>query len=557
MLNTLNRTRSASPSGQVDTQALAVNRECWTVSFRPLWIGIAGGVLMWASFPPLGWWPLAWLATLPWLWLVLCDHLPGPRPYGQLYVAGVVSWLILIQWIRLPHWAAYFGWAALSIYLGVYLPLFVAVTRRMVHQWRWPLMVSAPIVWTGLEYARAYVLTGFSLLLLGHSQVNQLTLIQIADLGGAYLVSFLMMFTTAAVAQTWLAFHQRRSWIWPLPMAAGLIAATCLYGNNRLATMQKLAEVDHEPRLRVGLVQGSIDTRFDDPSPLGETHNTYMRLSADALARDPSLQMLIWPESVYWHYDESMPPPPTRDPQQAIEHFQMAVNQMGDATARSVAARLRVPLLVGCALIEYVDGREHRYNSVIAIDRHGTRTGRYDKMHPVMFGEYVPLGDWFPWLYRLTPMGGGLTAGRTPLSVEIEGLRFCPSICFENTVPQLIRRQVREMVQRGQSPDVLVTATNDGWFWGSSLLDHHLSCGIFRAIELRRPMLIAANTGFSASIDVSGNVLAKGPRRQEGFVVAEVRRHPAPESVYFHVGDLAAASCLIMVLVAAITAWIR
>ena len=132
--------------------------------------------------------------------------------------------------------------------------------------------------------------------------------------------------------------------------------------------------------------------------------------------------------------------------------------------------------------------------------------GRYDKMHPVLFGEYVPLGETFPWLYRLTPMAGGLTAGEEPQVFEAAGLRWCPCICFENTVPHLVRRQVVELSRRGTPPDVLVTLTNDGWFWGSSMLDLHFACGIFRAVELRRPMLIAANTGFSAWVDADGRV---------------------------------------------------
>ena len=104
----------------------------------------------------------------------------------------------------------------------------------------------------------------------------------------------------------------------------------------------------------------------------------------------------------------------------------------------------------------------------------------------------------------------------------MNGVRICPSICFENTVPHLIRRQVRDLRAQGTPPDLLVTITNDGWFWGSSLLDLHLACGAFRAIETRLPALIAANTGFSAWIDDCGRIRSQGPRRQEGVVVAEV-----------------------------------
>jgi apolipoprotein N-acyltransferase len=110
-------------------------------------------------------------------------------------------------------------------------------------------------------------------------------------------------------------------------------------------------------------------------------------------------------------------------------------------------------------------------------------------------------------------------------------------------LPHLIRGQV--LALRGQSvePDVLVNLTNDGWFWGSSELDMHLASALFRAVECRKPLVIAANTGFSASIDSSGRILQQGPRRAADVIVAEVsldRRR----SWYLEHGDVAAGLCL-------------
>jgi apolipoprotein N-acyltransferase len=93
-----------------------------------------------------------------------------------------------------------------------------------------------------------------------------------------------------------------------------------------------------------------------------------------------------------------------------------------------------------------------RFNSALLLDQTGTAIARYDKMHPVMFGEYVPLGRWLPWLYHLTPMSGGLTPGRQPAALHVGGLSLSPSICFENTVPHLRRRQVARLASA--KPDV-------------------------------------------------------------------------------------------------------
>jgi apolipoprotein N-acyltransferase len=108
------------------------------------------------------------------------------------------------------------------------------------------------------------------------------------------------------------------------------------------------------------------------------------------------------------------------------------------------------------------------------------------------------------------------------MAVDINGVVVSPSICFENTIPHLIRWHVAELARRGTPPDVLINLTNDGWFWGSSILDLQLDCAVLRAVELRRPFLVAANTGFSAWINGNGRILAQGPRHATGIVSAEV-----------------------------------
>lgn len=202
-----------------------------------------------------------------------------------------------------------------------------------------------------------------------------------------------------------------------------------------------------------------------------------------------------------------------------------------------------VHLLVGADTLRFGSGEPQRYNSALLLDPAGRVVDRYFKMHLVMFGEYIPLGSVFPWLYGLTPMPSGLTPGERPQVFGVAGLRISPSICFESTVPHLIRRQVAALEAAGEGPDLLINVTNDGWFWGSAILDLHLACAVFRAVENRCPMLVAANTGLSAHIDANGKVLARGPRRAEAVILAEV--HPGERgSWYRRVGDVPAGLCL-------------
>jgi apolipoprotein N-acyltransferase len=208
-----------------------------------------------------------------------------------------------------------------------------------------------------------------------------------------------------------------------------------------------------------------------------------------------------------------------------------------------LAYTLDTPLLVGAPVELVGPSNSQVSNSAVMVARSGKILGRYDKMHLVLFGEYLPFADWFPWLYRLSPLCASCTPGERPKAYTAGSLRIAPDICYESVLSHVIRGQVNALKAEDREPDVLVNLTNDGWFWGSSELDMHLRCGVFRAVECRKPLLIAANTGFSAVIDGDGRVLQQGPRRKTWVLLAEV----APDgrhSWYLEYGDWPAGCCL-------------
>ena len=171
-----------------------------------------------------------------------------------------------------------------------------------------------------------------------------------------------------------------------------------------------------------------------------------------------------------------------------------------------------------------------------------------------MFGEYVPFAEYWPWLHRLTPLRISVSPGERPVAFEVGDIRLAPNICYETVLPHVIRRQVATLRAQGQQPDVLVNLTNDGWFRGSSELDMHLICGVFRAVECRKPLLVAANTGISAWIDADGRIVEQGGRCQTDVILAEVgptRRG----SWYVRYGDWPAGICLTACVVFAIIGW--
>jgi apolipoprotein N-acyltransferase len=546
--------RSVAAPEEAVVNEVGSSGRVWALSF-------AGSLLLWAAFPPLGWSFLAWIAPIPWLMLVRDEKFAGRRPYGVLWFAGLLHWLAVLQGIRLAHWATYFGLAALCLYLAVYLPLFVTLTRVAVHRLKTPLLIAAPVVWVGLEFARGHVLTGFSLALLGHTQVGWVPLIQISDLFGAYGVSFLVMLIAACLANclpnsSRTSTADGRPWrVWPLIPAAALLAAALGYGKYRTSQVSDDAS---RPVLKAAMVQGWVETIFEyDPERDVENFNHYAELSRKAAAEHPDLDVIIWPESAFSDtrplITRDDPPPGQAWSSDFDAWFQEAAGRFEQKSKRH-ARELggNTSLLVGLGVHHMRRDGTDQYNSAVHISPAGEVVDRYDKMHPVMFGEYVPLGDWFPWLYRLTPLGGGLSRGRQAETFEIAGMRLAPDVCFESTAPHLIRRHVMELKQRGEAPDVLVNLTNDGWFRGSSIIDLHLACSVFRAVEHRKPMLAAANTGLSAWIDGNGRIRAQGPRFDDAILVAEVRPD-VRRSLYTRWGDWAAVACLAFCLVAAIS----
>ena len=168
-------------------------------------IGLLGSALLFASLPPLDWWPLAWIAPLPWLLLIQRTDLYARRPGWTLYLIGFAFWMGTLHWVRLPHWAASFGWVAMSAYLAVYPWAFLLLSRVAVHRLGMSIVVAAPLVWTGLEVARGYMLGGFTMSSLAHTQYRWLAWIQLADVIGCYGMSGLVMLVAASLAHASMA----------------------------------------------------------------------------------------------------------------------------------------------------------------------------------------------------------------------------------------------------------------------------------------------------------------------------------------------------------------
>ncbi len=515
-----------------------------------------GAALLWSAFPPVGLWWVGWLAVAPFASLIASNTLPGRNPYVKIWLASLIYWLGTFYFIPIPHWALWFGWIVVSLYLSLYLPLFVGIARTMVHMARIPGLVAIPTAWVGLELIRSYLFTGMAMVCLSHTQYQQPMIIQIADLSGAYTLSFAMALVGTCIYVGLMGNGSlNRPNLTHLVIGGLTVGGVLMYGNFRLG---QATESETGKSLGVGLIQGSIDTTFpetdEEISKFRERiTQEYCTLTEQALTQWPDTDLIIWPEGS-WIVPDLYPDQDARDPD-ANGPPEIDTQAIADAQKyywkRATWRLTKVPeMLVGALSLNPVDDRA--YNAAVRIGIEGTVSERYFKNHLVMFGEYVPLAKWIPMLQHLPKIGRGLDAGTEAISMNFNGIKIAPTVCFETTVPQYIRRQINKLRDMGQEPDAMVNITNDGWFYGTSCLDLHLACNVFRAVEMRKPHLICANTGFSAEINDRGEILQQGPRRARGLMRAVVSPHHT-FSPYRTIGDVIPISMAVICLLFGLT----
>ncbi|MGI9428513.1 MAG: apolipoprotein N-acyltransferase, partial [Bythopirellula sp.] len=396
---------------------------------------------------------------------------------------------------------------------------------------------------------------------LAHTQVGFPQIIQIADLGGEYCVTFLILFVAACLTTM---LTPRKSVVRQLlPLVPGGVALALTLYYAELRSTHVATRTESSPATRIALIQGN--TLADWKGDLDRQQaimDEYFSLSLDAVRQSQlrdgrAVDVIIWPETSFrqplWTVADGYQLP--------AEHFH---------ESRFLAAKSELQEFVrqtGAAILTGIDRAEVSpnasgqpevlgHNSSVAVNKQGELVGFYDKMHLVLMGEYVPFSDWVPLLKRLTPITGLAEPGERPVAMELASLVFCPNICYETVVPHQIREHVTALTEANHAPDVLVNLTNDSWFWGSSELEMHLACGIFRAVEMRLPLLIAANGGLSAHVDPLGNLLQVTPRQQTALLLVDLpNRQPPILTCYARYGDWFAGSCVICCVVLGVVGW--
>ncbi len=483
------------------------------------------GILVALAFPHWGLWPLAWVGLVPLFWLI---RGAGPRQAGFLgWIAGAAHYGILLYWLvgtmqtygRLPLFLAVAVMVLLVLYLAGFWALFCALASLLRERTGFPLMAAGPPLWVGLEMLRSVFLSGFPWALLGYSQWSLKPLLQVADLTGIYGVSFLVVGVNAGLCLLAVELSEKRRPAWGcflnLAFCGALVGAAWLYGQERMARISELSS--EAPSITVGIAQGNLEQSLKwDPALQEATLSRYEELSR-GLVQGTGAQLIVWPET-------------------AAPFFFQKEGPLRDRLLR-LASELKADLLFGSPAFGSVGGSRVFYNRAYLLGAQGLVAGWYDKIHLVPFGEYVPLQQILPFVRKMVTAIGDFHPGESPTPLLTSaGASVGVSICFESIFPDIFLEQIR------QGADLLANLTNDAWFGKSAAPYQHLSMLAVRAVETRRWIVRAANTGISAFIDPCGRIISETPLFQTASLVDRVPRLQVHSFYVLH-GDIFAWAC--------------
>jgi apolipoprotein N-acyltransferase len=478
------------------------------------------GLLGFASLPVLGQAYLAWIAQVP-LILFLLRSAGSLQAFLGGVVAGFVQFALLLAWIPavlvhyggIPAALAWFLFALLMITMALYPGLACAITHVSTRRTtRW-LALLFPFAWVTTEALRSFTLFGgFPWMLTGYSQTDNLRIIQISDITGVYGVSLVILCVNMGIA--WLldrGIRQARNYL-PALGAAGLLIVCLAYGNLALQRWQGLT-----PAYTAALLQGNISA--DDPDDVMRNKFGQGYLLMAAGIREPAVDLIVLPES----------PAPTSF-QSDPDYRQMV---------RKLANRHRLGVVFSNVAFAEAPGDARYFNSAYFLGQDGSVRGRYDKIHLVPFGEYVPFKSLFFFMQSITKEVSDFSPGSELVLVETPAGRMNAIICFEAVFPELVRRFV------GGGSQLIINLTNDGWYGDSAAPYQHLAMAKWRAVENRRYLLRAANSGISAIIDPAGRITAATGLLRKDTCLGRFD-FVSLQSFYTRRGDLAAILCAII-----------
>ncbi len=491
-------------------------------------LALLSAVLLVLSFPNFDLGFVAWIALVPLLLALRNTSIRSTLILswisGASFFMGVFSWINSVKGVTLLHYSI------LGLYLGLYFPLFGLFFYFISRKTKLRLVITAPPLWVAIEYLRSNA--GFAALpmgFLGHTQHQNVSLIQIASFTGAYGISFLIILANAVIADLIVSWIEKKEQEEPLglarsPVFRGSVVLAMILIVWILGYTSLPSPLSGRP-LSMAVVQGNIPQEIKWKREYREQILTkYENLSEEASKSKP--QLIIWPEA-------STPGFVLSD-QGLLERMVSTIRRMD---AYLLAGSSEYPKF-GKKQIKLKSG-----NTALFFSPEGKILGQYLKIYLVPFGEYVPYEGIIHWPEFIVPKGmNSDVAGTERVLFEIERTKFGTLICSEILYPELSRCMVK------QGAGFLVNISNEAWFGKGALPYQALSIAVFRAVENRVNLVRCANTGVSGFIDPHGRVTARLTNGGEDlFVEGTLTRKiflSSPGTFYTHYGDVFAYGCI-------------
>jgi apolipoprotein N-acyltransferase len=458
-----------------------------TMKKRDILLSLLSGILLILSFPDFDLEFLAWIALIP-----LFYSFEGKGLYHSFilgFLTGVVSFLGILYWIivavhtygNVPLIPSGFILLLLVVYLSFFIGAFACLTRLIQIRSRLQTLLFTPFLWVALEYLRSFLLTGFPWANLGHSQYLNLPFIQMADITGVYGLSFVILLVNATLFRVLHQWPQKAFPVKEAVFTVLILLGFLIYGYVKMGVVDR--QMIRNPSLRIGLVQGNIDQSIKwDESFQKETLKIYEKLSFKVAEEKPDL--IIWPETATPFFF-----------QDAKEYQPFILD---------IPKKTNAFFLFGTPSYKPRKRKVDHYNSAYLVSPSGELIGKYDKIHLVPFGEYIPMQNLLFFIGSLGEGIGDFKSGKEIYNFSLPQGKFGVLICFEIIFPDLCRKFVKG------GANFLVTITNDAWFGRTSAPYQHFSVATFRAVENRVFIARAANTGITGLIDPKGKIVNRG-----------------------------------------------
>lgn len=489
---------------------------------------VTSGLVYFVAFPGVDIWPLAFIAFVP-----LIVALNGQRPRRGLtlgFACGLSMTLTGFYWL-LEMLRTFSGFGTALSFL--FMTLLCGYQSGKIALLGWLTTLGQRKNWPlGLCFALAFAASEllFPLLFPWYfaGTLHEVpALMQLAELAGPIGVGLTLVAANLALAEPIVARLERRPpHLKKLLALASIPALSAVYGALRIPMVD--SEVQKGKAIQAGLVQANLSL-FGKREELQQGLERHLRLTEALKSRSKSLDLVVWSET------SSM---------QAVRESDAA-----QVLPERFTRKLGVPSVFGAVLYRKVDD-ERRYvlfNSALSTDGQGRVQGRYDKQYLLAFGEYLPLGDAFPILYRWSPNSGHYTPGQRYEALPFGDHKLVALICYEDVIPGFVNRLMRET-----EGHLLVNLTNDAWFGDTTEPWIHLALAKLRAVEQRRYLIRSTNSGVSAFIDPVGRVLAHTDTFEQRTLSHEVRLLSGTtlyriigDSVWYLTAVAALALCLV------------